>query len=195
MFSTGDRLIVKTFKGIISFLSSLKESPTGLCFFLLTIASTPMSLAQTTSNRELPPPPLPKMVNSESPVNRVIPTVETSTPIKEYTFSAPQTIPAQTLDGDPPISESQTINTQPNQNASFYRVEVAGKNISLLSQVKTVEPMAFIRQSEGVIHAGVFQNSQQAQKRVEDLNSKGLSATVVSVYRQRRTSLSVQTKP
>ena len=72
---------------------------------------------------------------------------------------------------------------------------MTGKNHSLLSQVKTIEPMAFIRQSEGVIHAGVFQHSQQAEARVQELKNQGLPATVVPVYQQTRTSLSVEVKP
>ena len=198
MFITSDRLITKTVEQISKFPSYLKQSSTWFCFFLLTLCSTSVSLAQTTSNRELPPPPVPKMVNSEPPVSPVTPTPpteESSTPIKEYTFSAPQSVPNKPLAEDPAPSEIQTINTQPTQNANFYRVEVNGQNHSLLSQVKTVEPMAFIRQSEGVIHAGLFQNSQQAEKRVQELKNQGLSATVVPVYQQTRTSLSVEVQP
>lgn len=196
MFTIGDRLITKTVEKITKFPLYLKQSSTWFCFFLLTIGSTSVSLAQTTSNRELPPPPVPKMVNSESPINPVTPaTEESSSPIKEYTFSAPQSVRTQPLAEDTSPSGIKTINNQPPQNANFYRVEVSGQNHSLLSQVKTIEPMAFIRESEGVIHAGVFQHSQQAEQRVQELKNQGLPATVVPVYQQTRTSLSVEVQP
>ncbi|CCQ50907.1 SPOR domain-containing protein [Crocosphaera watsonii WH 8501] len=195
MFISSDRLIIRTIEQMGRFPSYLKQSSTWFCFCLLTVGSTSVSLAQVTSNRELPPPPAPKMVTSESPVNQITPAEESSTPIKEYTFSAPQTIPTKPLTEDPAPSEIKTINPQPTQNPNFYRVEVTGKNHSLLSQVKTIEPMAFIRQSEGVIHAGVFQHSQQAEARVQELKNQGLPATVVPVYQQTRTSLSVEVKP
>ncbi|MDJ0601010.1 MAG: hypothetical protein QNJ37_19475 [Crocosphaera sp.] len=202
MFISSDRLIRETVEQITRFPSYVRQSSTWICCFVLTVGSTSMSFAQTTSNRELPPPPLPKMVTPQSSANEVpsmsievTPADETSTPIKEYTFQAPQTLPAQTLDRHPATSEIKTINTQSNRNPSFYRVEVAYDNPSLLSQVKTIEPMAFIRQSEGVIHAGMFQHSQQAEKRVQELKNQGLTATVVPVYQQTKTSLSVQIKP
>ncbi len=195
MFTTSDRLIKRTVEQVTKFPSYFRQSSTCLCFFLLTIGSTSVSLAQTTSNRELPPPPLPKIVTPEPSATPATPDAETATPIKEYTFSAPQTVPAPTPDGGSATPKINTVQSQPTQNRSFYRVEVAGRNPSLLSQVKAIEPMAFIRQSEGVIHAGVFQNSQQAQKRVQELKNRGLTATVVPVYQQTQTSLSVEVQP
>ncbi len=195
MFTINDRLIKRTVEQVTKFPSYFRQSSTCVCFFLLTIGSTSVSLAQTTSNQELPPPPLPKMVTPQPSATPTTPTTDTATPIKEYTFSAPQTVPAQTLHDDPATPKIKTVRTEPTQNRSFYRVEVAGRNPSLLSQVKTIEPMAFIRESEGVIHAGVFQNSQQAQKRVQELKNKGLTATVVPVHQQTQTSLSVEVQP
>ncbi len=202
MFTISDRLNQRTTQSRTWFLSFLRQSSTGIGCLLLTVSSTSLTLAQTTSNRELPPPPLPKMVSPQSssePVPsmsiEVITPDDSSNPVKEYTFEAPQTLPAQTLDNEPPTSEIRTINPQPNRDPSFYRVEVAGNNPSVLSQVKTIEPMAFIRQSEGVIHAGMFQHSQQAEKRVQELKNQGVSATVVPVYQQTQTSLSVEIKP
>lgn len=208
MFTISDRLVLKTTQLIIKFPSSLRQSSTWIGCLLLTIGSTSAALAQTTSNLELPPPPLPKMVSPQSspepvPVMsvEVIPVNDSSTPIKEYTFEAPQTLPAQTIENEPSTSEIKTIKyqpptiSQPTQNPNLYRVEVPGHNPSLLSQVKIIEPMAFIRQSEGVIHAGMFQHSQQAQKRVQELKNQGVRATVVPVYQQAKTSLSVEIKP
>jgi hypothetical protein len=55
-----------------------------------------------------------------------------------------------------------------------------------------VEPLAFIRQSEGVIHAGIFKQSQQAQKRIVELQRKGLSASVVRVYESKERRLQIE---
>lgn len=198
MFTTNDSLIQETAQQITRFPSYWKQSSTWLCCLIVTVISSSVSLAQT----ELPPPPLPKMVTPQpsadevSPLSvEVTPTDETASPIKEYTFEAPQSVPAQTLEQTSTTSEVRTNHTQTNQNPSFYRVEVVGDNSSLLSQVKTIEPMAFIRQSEGVIHAGMFQHSQQAEERVQQLKNQGLPATVVPVYQPTTTSLSVQMKP
>lgn len=167
----------------------LRKSSTWLYFpfsVMLMVSFPSLSSGQSTSNLKLPPPPLPKTVTPQSRPPQTIPisvevtpaTAEASKPLKEYTFQAPQTLPAQT-----PPSVVNTVNTQPlsvpkpTGNPSFYRVEVTGKEPSLLSQVKAIEPMAFIRQSEGVIHAGMFQNSQQAQQRVQQLEKKGVPST------------------
>lgn len=98
--------------------------------------------------------------------------------VREYIFQAPTSSPSSV-----PITPiSSASSSQSNKTPSLYRVEVVGKNTLVLSQVQTVEPLAFIRQSEGVIHAGIFKQSQQAQKRVVELQHKGLSASVVRVY-------------
>ncbi len=202
MFTAYAPSIQKTSQQITRFPAYWRQSSTWIGCLLLTIASTSVSVAQVTSNRELPPPPSPKMVTPQPSTNdvpsmslEVIPAQESATPVKEYTFQAPQTIPAQTLNENPATPKFKNTNGQPTQIPSFYRVEVAGQNPSLLSQVKAIEPMAFIRQSEGVIHAGMFQHSQQAEARVQELKNKGVKATVVPVYQQTRTSLSVQMKP
>ncbi len=203
MFKICHRLFLRTAQQRTRFPSYLKQSSTWIGCLLLTVGSTSVTVAQTTSNRQLPPPPLPKMVSPQpasEPVRAMSVEVtpasnDSSTPIKEYTFEAPQTLPAQTLDNEPPTATIENINNQSTENPSFYRVEVAGQNPSLLSQVKTIEPMAFIRQSEGVIHAGMFQHSQQAEKRVQELKNQGVNATVVPVYQQTQTSLSVEIKP
>lgn len=186
MLKISDSLLTKTTQQVTRFPSCLRQFSTMIGCLLLTVGSTSVGLAQTTSNRELPPPPMPKMVSPQPSSNQVrpmsvevTPTNDSSTPIKEYTFEAPQTLPAQSFDDDQSTSEIKTINpesstvSQPTQTPSFYRVQVSGQNSSLLSQVKMVEPMAFIRQSEGVIHAGMFQHSQQAQQRVQELKNKG----------------------
>ncbi len=210
MYTKIRQLINETAIKITWFPGILRQSSTWLYFafsVMLMVGSASFSSAQSTSNLKLPPPPQLKNVTPQSPPPQTIPisvevtpaTAEASKPLKEYTFQAPQTLPAQT----PPsvVNTVNTVNTQPlsvpkpTGNPSFYRVEVTGQEPSLLSQVKTIEPMAFIRQSEGVIHAGMFQHSQQAQQRVQQLQKKGVTGTVVPVYQQKKTPLSVQMKP
>lgn len=91
-----------------------------------------------------------------------------SSPVaREYVFQSPQAKPSKVPSRSP--------------SASPYRVEVIGKDRELLSKVKKIEPLAFIRLGEGVIQAGLFQEQQQAQQRVRELKSKGFSARVISV--------------
>ncbi len=186
--------------------------PGWLCCLILTLGSTSGSWGQTTSNRPLPPPPSPKMVTPQSsspsqnlPISvEVSPAEDSSAPIKEYTFSAPQASPAKTGTVLPSLPQSNPTQTgkispsrplsEPTGNPSFYRVQVKGKEDALLSKVKAIEPMAFIRQSEGVIHAGVFQESQQAQQRVRELQQRGVSAQVIPVYQRTNNPLSVEIK-
>ncbi|MEA5534800.1 hypothetical protein [Crocosphaera sp. XPORK-15E] len=190
---------------------------------VLIVGSASVSSAQSSSGRQLPPPPLPKSVTPApverppvAPKNEVITPIEVSPvapkasqPIREYTFQAPQTLPAENISETETETIPTVLNVEPvstniqpvpqtsqsNENPSFYRVEVVGNQDLLLSQVKMIEPMAFIRQSEGVIHAGMFQNSQQAQQRVQALQKQGLTANIVPVYRGEKRSLLVQTKP
>ncbi len=185
--------------------NQITRFPGWLCCLMLTVGSTSASWGQTTSNQPLPPPPSPKMVTPQSspppqtiPLSvEVSPAEDSSSPIKEYTFSAPQT--ENSSPSLPPSNPMQTgtvspslPQSQPTGNPRFYRVEVKGKETSLLSQVKAIEPMAFIRQSEGVIHAGMFQESQQAQKRVQELQKRGVAAQVVPVYQPGNNALSVE---
>jgi hypothetical protein len=111
--------------------------------------------------------------------------------VREYTFQAPLSPPSSV-----PItlvpSRSSASSSQSNKTPSLYRVEVVGQNTLVLSQVQTVEPLAFIRQSEGVIHAGIFKQSQQAQKRIVELQRKGLSASVVRVYGSKERRLQIE---
>ncbi len=163
-------------------------------FFVIPIIVSLPSISSAQSLGTLPPPPplrvpenaLPHISNEPAPkFSSFIPT--TVTPAKlippdsvlEYTFQSP-TSPRSSFSITP---RGSVLPFQYNKTSSLYRVEVIGKNISVLSQVKTVEPLAFIRQNEGVIHAGIFKQSQQAQKRVVELQRKGLSASVVQVYK------------
>ena len=206
----------------ILFPDNIQKSIIRLSFasgVVFSLGSTSVSLAQSTSNQPLPPPPILKNVTPASPETVPIPLQDTtpssdnirsteitpSQPLKEYTFQAPQTPPNQTLSNSdnqplPAVFQSQPTPTpqpvaQPRETPSFYRVEVTGNQTALLSQVKVIEPMAFIRKTEGVIHAGMFQTSQQAQERVNELLNQGVNATIVPVYRGKKRSLLVEIRP
>lgn len=57
----------------------------------------------------------------------------------------------------------------------------------LLSQVKRIEPQAFIRERERTIQVGVFSQENNAQQQVQILERQGLRARVVPVNGTRRT--------
>ncbi|GBF81713.1 hypothetical protein AsFPU1_3133 [Aphanothece sacrum FPU1] len=172
-------------------------------------------MAQSVSQTKLPAPPtlaVPKTsVSAPVKASPVIPKVshptsdnklsQGSTSVREYTFQAPQTIspelPTPEVENTPPVvvSETPSVSQKPlstTDKPGLYRVEVRGKQESVLAKVKAVEPLAFIRQQEGVIHAGMFQNAQQAQQRVEQLGQKGISAKVVSVSQDHTNDLTMQ---
>lgn len=150
-------------------------------FFVVSIVGSLPSVSIAQSLGTLPPPPplqVPKNAVTHTSVEAILASPPSSISVREYTFQAP-TSPSSSV---PVTPKSSTSLYQFNKTSSLYRVEVAGNNISVLSKVQAVEPLAFIRQSEGVIHAGIFKKSQQAQKRVVELQRKGLSASVVRVY-------------
>lgn len=64
---------------------------------------------------------------------------------------------------------------------SLYRVEIRQTDRQTLARVQTVEPQAFVRQSQGVIQAGVFRNQENAFLRSQQLAHKGVQAQVVTV--------------
>ncbi|MEM8780650.1 MAG: hypothetical protein AAGF26_17640 [Cyanobacteria bacterium P01_G01_bin.49] len=208
-----------TSRRITWFPETLRKTSPWLCLtssLVLMLGSVAASSAQSTSNHQLPPPPVLKNVAPAS--TETIPDITpkkitpisvegnstdaaASQPLREYTFEAPQTLPARNVPDTNnntlrPLFNSQPRSTpQPTGNPSFYRVEVSGNQASLLSQVKVIEPMAFIRRNEGVIQGGLFQNVQQAETRVQELQNKGITATIVPIYRGEKRSLSVQIKP
>ena len=70
---------------------------------------------------------------------------------------------------------------QANRNRTLYRVEVNGNSPALLQQVRSIEPRAFIRKSERVIQAGVFSQQLSANRRANDLRSRGISARIITL--------------
>lgn len=151
--------------------------------------------SKTMTIAELPPPPpvpaassLPDSFDNLTPLSippsSNIPTFEPTqatpnippTPVfPEYNFQAPQPTPNA-------VNNEVTAPPQPtDKQIPFYRVEVIADDISVLSEVKKVEPLAFVQQQQGVIYAGLFIEQQKAQQRVQQLASQGLSAQVVPV--------------
>ena len=51
----------------------------------------------------------------------------------------------------------------------------------MLSQVRQIEPQAFVRRGEGVIQAGVFTNAYNAESRVRVLAERGIRAQVTPI--------------
>ncbi|WP_241392613.1 hypothetical protein [Rippkaea orientalis] len=159
-----------------------------------TPAKTDSTIREYTFKAPTPPPStpsseietIPATINDSSASSEI-----ETTPATINDSSAPSGIQIPTAINNPSPSAIPQTAGKP----SLYRVEVAGREASLLSQVKTVEPLAFIRQSEGVIHAGTFQQSDEAQKRVQVLQQKGVSATVVPVYEGHSNNTSVPRRP
>lgn len=129
-----------------------------------------------------PPPPVPEShnsANSSEYSSSTIPIVEETghTVLREYNFQAPQ--PATGA-----FSRPNNVIAPPNsweKQMSFFRVEVVANDISLLSKVKKIEPLAIFHQQQGVIYAGLFTEQNQAQQRVQQLAKQGLSAQVIPV--------------
>lgn len=95
-----------------------------------------------------------------------LPSVSPYTPNnqREYNFQAPST---------------------PNRSRDFparslYRVDIYGDNPLLLTEVRRIEPEAFVRQN-GVIQAGVFADQFNAQQRVRVLESQGIPAQINAI--------------
>jgi len=63
----------------------------------------------------------------------------------------------------------------------LYQVQVKETNNISLSQVQAVEPMAFVRQTDGFIHAGTFSEKSQAEQRVQALATQGVKGEVIAI--------------
>lgn len=146
------------------------------------------------------PPPIPAYVSS--------PTSAEFTPQKERTPR--QLIPVENGEyNNPPIVREFTFqapsanfvtHSASSRNISssavqLYRVEAVGDSRQILDQIKQVEPFAFIRPGEGLIYSGLFQQSQEAQKRVEELETLGFTAQIVPVSYNRRDNTEIPLQP
>jgi len=63
----------------------------------------------------------------------------------------------------------------------LYQVQVKETQNISLAQVQAVEPMAFVRQTDGFIHAGTFSEKSLAEERVQALAAQGVKGEVVAV--------------
>ncbi|ACK70641.1 hypothetical protein PCC7424_2219 [Gloeothece citriformis PCC 7424] len=131
---------------------------------------------------ELPPPPSMNEDFSSYPEESVetIPYFE-ETPTspdsevlqREYNFQAPQPNYYSVPNREPSHATDKSV--------ELYRVEVIAEDKSLLSQVREIEPFAYFQINGTGIYAGLFQDQQEAQKRVQQLINQGLSARIVPV--------------
>ena len=88
---------------------------------------------------------------------------------------------------------SNFSNTIPS-NANQYVVYVPGNNPMVLQQVKAIVPDAFsgrLDNGQSVVQIGRFNNSNLAQRRVEQLKQMGLSADVATVSTKLATTMPV----
>jgi cell division protein FtsN len=131
-----------------------------------------------------PPPPVREVPNSPTspdrlPATNVPPAESTSVPpnnasvVREYRFRAPQTAPN-------PVPSNSSPRYSPTAT-ELYRVEVLARSEAILARVRKVEPMAFVRRGETVIQVGLFRTRSQAEQRLHELKTQGLSARVVTV--------------
>lgn len=135
--------------------------------FLLLILNT------TAQTQTLPPPPVIRPGNTPSnSFNDNNPSIVTNPPTTEgIDIRRPTTITPKNTN----IVKTSTSSTV------LYRVQVMGTTEILLNQVKQIEPLAFIRNGEGVIQAGLFQEKHQAEQRMSVLSQEGLSAQIISI--------------
>lgn len=136
------------------------------------------NLSQPRIFEELPPP-------SNFPSPSSIPTF--NVPTSPSPPALPNTAPADTV---PPQRElnfqaapSPIPSRRPNRSFNLYRVDVGidGDSPLLLSQIRQIEPEAFVRRGEGVIQAGVFADEYNAESRVRALAAQGIRAQVTAI--------------
>ena len=113
-------------------------------------------------------------LNSSIPVNaqqsKVTVQITTNSPVylsrntKEYTFKAP---------------DSKTSSNSGNLTAvQGYKVEVYGSASELLTEVRDIEPKAFIKGD--IIQVGIFSKQNNAEDMVRKLAAKGFWARIIT---------------
>jgi hypothetical protein len=121
--------------------------------------------------------------------------VSSSPATREYVFQAPYPVrPATVVNSRRPVSSpsnrvavNRTIEPQQRRVIAanqLFRVQVTGDSSEALTQIKAIEPLAFIRTGEKVIQAGLFQQQQQAKHRVQELASLGFTAHIITLNAQ-----------
>lgn len=123
------------------------------------------------SNIPSPPPSssIPTFNVPTSPSPPSLPNTNPPDPVpseREFNFQAPS---------------SPLPSRRPTQNSNLYRVDIDGDSLLLLSQVRQIEPQAFVRQRDGVIQAGVFADRYNAESRVRVLAAQGIRAQVTAI--------------
>lgn len=164
-------------------------------FLFLILGCSAITYSTATVAQRLPEPPSIRSVSPTSSTTRTttrnVParestsisiTPRSSSTIREYIFEVPNSS-TQSPPKNPSLNRSSSIPI-PNRSPQFsglYRVEVSGDSELLLSKVKIIEPLAFVRLREGVIQAGLFEQQKQAEERVNKLQKQGLQAKVVTL--------------
>lgn len=95
--------------------------------------------------------------------------------------SSDTVIPGRELNFEAPAPTPSLPSRRPRLDATLYRVDIYGDNSFVLSQVRQIEPSAFVRQEDGVIQAGVFSNEYNAQSRVRELAAQGIRSQVTPI--------------
>lgn len=90
-------------------------------------------------------------------------------------------IPGRELNFEAPAPTLSLPSRGPRLDTTLYRVDIYGDSPFVLSQVRQIEPSAFVRQEDGVIQAGVFSNEYNAQSRVRELAGQGIRAQVTPI--------------
>ena len=128
------------------------------------VVLSPLTTAQTVPPilQTLPPPPAVPLPNPP-------PTPDWPT--------EPLTVPSQTS------SKPSKIEFRASQAniSQLYRVEVYGTSQLHLTRVRRIASQAFVRQREGVIQVGVFEDQQRAEDLVQKLAMESLWARIVLV--------------
>jgi cell division protein FtsN len=150
----------------------------GALIFLGLAGSSRIALAQPPVLHRLSPPPAVGEVSDRTPSPQETPQKSSKSEEivigREFTFRAPQTPPTEAQNNTP--LPSYTSDAE-----KLFRVEVLGRSEAMLARVRAIEPTAFIRRGETVIQVGLFRGRSQAEQRLQQLESQGLSARVVSV--------------
>ncbi|MEG3435983.1 hypothetical protein V0288_02530 [Pannus brasiliensis CCIBt3594] len=163
-----------------------------IAIFLVVTSSVAIDRILAGETRLPSPPALKK------PAARAIdpkPAVSPSPRSREYVFQAPPSVrPAtvtdsRTLPIKPPtrVISKRTPPTDRSDSARrgivsdrLFLVRVSASSTEALARIQKIEPFAYIRPDENAIDAGIFQQQNQADRRVRELASIGFSAKVVT---------------
>ncbi|PSB04229.1 hypothetical protein [Merismopedia glauca] len=91
--------------------------------------------------------------------------------------------PATSAPLPPPPNPQQRKPPNPTSSGQnyLYRVWIPGANPWVLNRVKSIEPGAFVRRSQGIIQAGLFTDPNRAKARIAQLTSLGFKGRVTTL--------------